>query len=105
MIIPSTVPVEDNGCAKAPCGVDASSSDGDGGQVNQENCEPNWKRSQNLQHRKERQIKNEVIQETSLNLTKVRGNIANWVRAMLLFKNAPESIVTGRFAVKSRTSN
>lgn len=48
MVIPSAVLVEDNGSSKTPGRVDASSGDGDGGQVNQENCKPNGKRSQNL---------------------------------------------------------
>nr|GMD29874.1 putative aquaporin [Ipomoea batatas] len=48
LVIPSVIFVVDNGSAKATCRIDASSCDGDGGQVNQENRKPNWERSQYL---------------------------------------------------------
>ena len=48
LVIPSLVHVVDDGSSKASGRVDASSCNGDGGQVNQEHCKPNWKRSQNL---------------------------------------------------------
>ena len=42
MVIPGMVPVVDDGSSKAPSRVDAGAGDGDGGQVDQEHCEPNW---------------------------------------------------------------
>lgn len=48
MVIPDLVVVVDNSSAEAPGWVDTSSGDGDGGQVNHENSEPNRKRSQYL---------------------------------------------------------
>lgn len=50
--------VEDDGGSKTPCRVNASSGDGDRGQVNQEHCKSNWKRSQDLQF--ERPQNNEI---------------------------------------------
>jgi len=48
MVIPGLVLVVDNSGSQTPSRVDASSSDGDGGQVNHEHSKSNWKRSQNL---------------------------------------------------------
>ncbi|MFS8029613.1 hypothetical protein Hanom_Chr17g01524311 [Helianthus anomalus] len=48
MVIPSVVLVVDDCSSKTSRGVDTSSGDRDGGQVDQENREPNWQRSQNL---------------------------------------------------------
>lgn len=48
MVIPCMVPVVDDGSSKAPGWVDTSSSDGDGGQVHQENSKPNWEGSKDL---------------------------------------------------------
>jgi hypothetical protein len=45
--------VEDDGGSKTPCRVNASSSYGDGSQMNQEDCESNGKGSQNLQNNHE----------------------------------------------------
>lgn len=50
MVIPGLVAVVDDGSSETPSWVDASSGDGDGGQVNQEHCESDWKRSQDLQN-------------------------------------------------------
>lgn len=47
-VIPCMVLVVDDGSPETPSRVNASSSDRNGGQVNQEHCEPNGKRSQNL---------------------------------------------------------
>ena len=41
--------VVDDGGTETPGRVDAGSGDGDGCQMNQEHCKPNWERSQNLQ--------------------------------------------------------
>lgn len=57
--------VEDDGGSKTPCRVNASSSYGDGSQMNQEDCESNGKGSQNLQ--KNHELHNEsmpLIQNT-----------------------------------------
>ena len=48
MVIPSMAFVVDDGSSKAPGWVDASSCDGDGGQVHQENSKPNRERSKDL---------------------------------------------------------
>nr|GLL27678.1 hypothetical protein Ccrd_001881 [Ipomoea trifida] len=51
VVIPGIVLVVDNGGSETPGRVDASSGNGDGGQVNQENRESNGKRGQNLQYK------------------------------------------------------
>jgi len=48
MVMPGMRPVVDDGSTKTPGWVDTRPSDGDGGQVNQEHCKPNWQRCQNL---------------------------------------------------------
>nr|GMD01674.1 hypothetical protein CFOL_v3_27320 [Ipomoea batatas] len=48
VVIPGIVLVVDNGGSETPGRVDASSGNGDGGQVNQENRESNGERGQNL---------------------------------------------------------
>lgn len=65
VVIPCMVFVEDDGGSKTPCRVNASSSYGDGSQMNQEDCESNGKGSQNLQ--KNHELHNEsmpLIQNT-----------------------------------------
>jgi len=53
VVIPCMVFVEDDGGSKTPCRVNASSSYGDGSQMNQEDCKSNGKGSQNLQNNHE----------------------------------------------------
>jgi hypothetical protein len=48
VVTPGALPVEDDGSAKAPRRVDASASDGDGGEVDQEHGEPDWERGKDL---------------------------------------------------------
>jgi hypothetical protein len=48
VVIPGLVVVVDHGGAQAPGRVDAGAGDGDGGQVDHEHREPDWKRSQHL---------------------------------------------------------
>lgn len=48
MVIPGLVIVVDHGGAEASGRVDAGASDGDGGQMNHEHREPNWKWGQHL---------------------------------------------------------
>jgi len=48
MVIPGVLPVEDDSSTETPGWVDARSSDGDGCQMNQEHCKPDWQRCQNL---------------------------------------------------------
>ena len=47
-VIPCMLSVEDDSSSKTPGWVNASSCDGDGGQVNQEHCKPNGEGGQNL---------------------------------------------------------
>ena len=49
MVIPCKVSVEDYGSPETPSWVNASSCDGNGGQVDQEHSKPDGKRGQNLQ--------------------------------------------------------
>lgn len=48
MVIPGMVLVVDDGSAKAPGWVDASTGDGDGGQVDQEHRKTNWQWGKDL---------------------------------------------------------
>ena len=48
MVIPSKVPVKDDGSSKTPSWVNACSCDWNGSQVDQEHSKPNGKRSQDL---------------------------------------------------------
>lgn len=48
VVVPCVVLVVDDGRTQAPSWVDAGSSYGDGGQVHQEHCEPDWQRCQYL---------------------------------------------------------
>ena len=48
VVIPCMALVVDDGSPKTSCRVDTSSSDGDGGQMDQEHRKPNWERSQDL---------------------------------------------------------
>lgn len=56
------VSVVDDGSSKAPGRVDASSGDGDGGQVDEENSKADGKRSQNLQHQTYNLVTNNAIE-------------------------------------------
>ena len=56
MIIQSKVSIKDDGYTKTSCRVDASACNKDAGQLNQENYKSNWKKSQNLEHKKERDL-------------------------------------------------
>lgn len=49
MVAPYVLFVVNDGSSKTPGWVDAGSSDGDGGQMNQKYRKPNGERSQNLQ--------------------------------------------------------
>ena len=49
VVTPSVVPVPDNSGAQRTSWVDACARDGNGGQVDQEYCEPNGERCQQLQ--------------------------------------------------------
>ena len=49
MVIPSVLPVVDDGSSETPGRINAGSGDGNGGQMDQKHCKPNGKRSQNLQ--------------------------------------------------------
>lgn len=50
MVMPSLFLVENEGCPKTPCRVDACPCDGDGGQVNQKHSKPNrqWRQDLNI---------------------------------------------------------
>lgn len=48
VVVPCAVLVVDDGGTQAPGWVDARSGDGDGGQVDQEDSESDWQRSQYL---------------------------------------------------------
>lgn len=52
MVVPCVISVVNNGSSKTPGRVDAGSSDGDGGQMNQKYCKPNGERSQKLKHKR-----------------------------------------------------
>lgn len=58
VIIPCVVLVKNNGSSQAPCRVNSSSGDRNGGQVHQKHGEPNWQRRQYLknQHKTHFQI-------------------------------------------------
>lgn len=47
MVIPSVLPVVDDGSSETPGRINAGSGDGNGGQMDQKHCKPNGKRSQN----------------------------------------------------------
>lgn len=53
MVIPGLVLVVNEGCPKTPSRVDASTCDGDGGQVNQKHSKPNrqWRQDLNIKSR------------------------------------------------------
>ena len=48
LVIPRSTPVEDDGRAEAPRRVNPRAGDGNGGQMNEEDGEPDGERSQNL---------------------------------------------------------
>lgn len=48
LVVPGLIFAVDHGGAEAPGGVDAGASDGDGGQVNHEDGESDWKWRQHL---------------------------------------------------------
>ena len=60
MVFPGRVIVVDNSCTKTPSGVDASASDWDRGQVNNEHRKSNGEWCQNLQFQDRRQCVNKI---------------------------------------------
>ena len=58
MVIPGRVIIVDNSCTKTPSGVDASASDWDRGQVNNEHSKSNGEWCQNLQFQDRKQCVN-----------------------------------------------
>ena len=61
MVIPSVLPVVDDGSSQTPGWVDAGAGDGNGRQMNQKHSKPNGKRSQDLPTTFNKQKNNIII--------------------------------------------
>lgn len=68
MVVPGLVLVVDNSGTKAPSGVDASASNGDGGQMNHEHSKSNWERCQNLTFSGQVQSVNKTLTQECIRL-------------------------------------